>query len=294
MTLNALTPYTPASNVLVPRTMQDAMEMARMMATTGFLPREIQSAGGAMFVMEQAMRWNMSPFAVATEVSFVSGKPMFSGKIVAAAVQSSGILSGRLRYDYDGEGDNRAVTVSGTLRGEDEVRTVRVRLGDAKTNNAHWKGQPDQMLSYHGARVWARRHAPEVMLGVYSPEEMQEAPQEPRHVQAEPVHVPPATRPTLPGGLLEEVQKEATLPILAPDASLKAVPKRSWVKAVARAVAAMESADALRQWRAEMGPIMGSIAEAGDGDLVTQAKAEINRRASEFNQEENHEEPADA
>ena len=34
--------------------------------------------------------------------------------------------------------------------------------------------QPDQQLAYHGSRVWARRHAPELMLGVYSPEEFDE------------------------------------------------------------------------------------------------------------------------
>jgi hypothetical protein len=31
-------------------------------------------------------------------------------------------------------------------------------------------------LAYFGARVWARRHAPELMLGVYSPEEFDEPP----------------------------------------------------------------------------------------------------------------------
>lgn len=178
------------ASALVPQNMQDAMRMAEMMAKTGFLARELQTPGGALFVMEQAMRWNMSPFSVAMEVSFISGKPMFSGKIVAAAVQSSGVLAGRLRYDYAGAGDTREITVTGTIRGEDAPRSVTVKLNDAKTNNQHWKGQPDQMLAYHGARVWARRHAPEVMLGVYSPEEMEEAPQP---------AMPPARGPQIDG-----------------------------------------------------------------------------------------------
>jgi hypothetical protein len=37
-----------------------------------------------------------------------------------------------------------------------------------------WQTQPDQQLMYHGVRVWARRHTPELMLGVYSPEEFDE------------------------------------------------------------------------------------------------------------------------
>ena len=46
----------------------------------------------------------MSPFAVAQSTSVIQGKLMFEGKLVSAAVQSSGILSSRLAYDFDGEG----------------------------------------------------------------------------------------------------------------------------------------------------------------------------------------------
>jgi hypothetical protein len=68
------------------------------------------------------------------------------------------------------------VRVFGRIRGEQEDRDVDVKLSDAKTDNRHWATQPDQQLAYHGARVWARRHMPELMLGVYSPEEMPSLP----------------------------------------------------------------------------------------------------------------------
>jgi hypothetical protein len=174
---------------LLPRNQRDAMDLAAMMAKAGFFPRELQSPGACLFVVEQAMRWNMSPYAVATEMSFPQGKPMFSGKLVAAAVQSSGAIAGRLHYTYSGTGEDRAVTVTGTLRGEAEPVSVDVRLRDARTNNQHWNKSPDQMLAYHGARVWARRYCPEVMLGVYTPEEMDEAPPAPS--------IPPARGPVM-------------------------------------------------------------------------------------------------
>lgn len=176
--MNALTTTRPASGALalLPTNMRDAMEIATMMAKAGFFPKELQTPGSCLFVVEQAMRWNMSPYSVACEMSFPQGKPMFSGKLVAAAIQSSGAIQGRLHYAYSGQGADRAVTVSATLRGETEPVSVDVRLADAKTNNQHWTKSPDQMLAYHGARVWARRYAPEVMLGVYTPEEFDEAP----------------------------------------------------------------------------------------------------------------------
>lgn len=158
---------------MVPQSMGEAFELAKMMSDCGLLPDAFKGKpGNALMVIEQAMRWRMSPFAVAQEVSVIQGKMMHSGKIVAAAIQSApGVLLGRLEYDYSGEGEDRTVIVKATLQGEAKPREVSVRVRDVKTNNAMWTKQPDQQLAYSGARVWARRYAPEVMLGVYTPEE---------------------------------------------------------------------------------------------------------------------------
>jgi hypothetical protein len=113
----------------------------------------------------------MSPFAVAQCTAIVRGRISYEGKLVSAAINASGVLQGRLDYEFSGEDATRAVTARGIMRGEDKPREVVVTLASARTDNEHWKKSPDQMLTYHAARVWARRHAPEVMLGVYSPEE---------------------------------------------------------------------------------------------------------------------------
>lgn len=271
--MNALTTTRPGGGALalLPTNMRDAMEIAAMMAKAGFFPKELQSPGSCLFVVEQAMRWNMSPYAVATEMSFPQGKPMFSGKLVAAAIQSSGAIHGRLHYAYSGEGNDRSVTVTATLRGEAEPVSVTVRLADARTNNQHWTKSPDQMLAYHGARVWARRYAPEVMLGVYAPEEFDTPPSEPREV--------PNTAPPEP--VRQAPPAEDMLPVLAPDGTLKHVPAGKWLAAVGRALALLEDAAAVRSWRAEMGPHIANVAEVND---VRAAEADrlIEDRLAEF------------
>lgn len=152
--------------------MGEAFELAKAMASARMVPQCLQgSPGDCLMVIEQAMRWRMSPFAVAQATSVVKGKLCFEGKLVSAAIQSSGVLEGRLNYEFTGEGKERAVICSGTIRGEKKPRTVEVTLEAARTENVWWSKTPDQMLVYHSSRVWARRHAPEVMLGVYSPEE---------------------------------------------------------------------------------------------------------------------------
>ena len=280
----SITTHRPGSGALalLPTNMRDAMEIASMMSKAGFFPKELQSPGACLFVVEQAMRWNMSPYAVATEISFPQGKPMFSGKLVAAAIQSSGAIAGRIHYTYSGEGDARTVTVSATLRGETEPVSVDVRLRDARTNNAHWTKSADQMLAYHGARVWARRYCPEVMLGVYAPEEFDEAP------AASPL--PPARGPVVeaqaapaPSAPLANGPKIGEgWPVLNSQRTLLDAPPARWLQWVRNVLAKLESAEAVRAWRNDMEPHFAIVAANGGADDVDAAREDIARRVDEF------------
>jgi len=133
-----------------------------------------ETKANCLRVVEQAARWGLSPFAVMDSASVVHGKLMWEGKLIAAAIKAT--LNVRLRYTYEGSGESRKVTVSGVIDGIEE--TIEGTVADWKTTG---KGSPwdnlanrDQMLAYRGARQWARRHAPEVILGVYAPDEFDE------------------------------------------------------------------------------------------------------------------------
>jgi hypothetical protein len=167
---------TTGNNALTPTSMESAIQLAEMMARGKLVPSHLHnSPGDCLMVIEASMRWQMSPFAVAQCTSVIQGKLMFEGKLVAAALNASGLLSSRLDYEFSGAGQQRAVIVRATVKGETKPREVTVFLADAKTSNSLWTKQPDQQLVYAGTRVWARRHAPEVMLGVYAPEEFDRA-----------------------------------------------------------------------------------------------------------------------
>lgn len=170
--MNDITTASTPPMGLVPASMSEAMRLADMMAGSKLVPLGLQNApADCLMIIQQAIRWNMDPFAVAQECAIIKGRLMHSGKLVAAVVNARGNLAERLSYAYADTGTNRSITVSGRLRGEDIKRTVTVRYVDARTSAEVWKTQPDQQLMYHGARVWARRHTPELMLGIYAPEE---------------------------------------------------------------------------------------------------------------------------
>jgi hypothetical protein len=198
--MNTLVPVSRSVG-LVPASIQEAMRLAEMMATAKLVPAGLQkSPADCLMVIQQAIRWQMDPFAVAQECSVIQGKLMHSGKLVAAVINTNGNLVRRLAFDYTGEGPERTITVSGQLQGEPQPRVIEVILKNAATANVLWTKQPDQQLMYHGARVWARRHVPELMLGVNSPEEM------PEKVDDEEVPPPPRRKParSAPNALLHD------------------------------------------------------------------------------------------
>lgn len=191
----------PVASALTPQNLPEAWKLAEIMSKARLVPQHLQGQpADCLLVIEQAARWGLSPFAVAQSTSVIQGKLMFEGKLVAAVVNARGDLAQRLAYEYEGSGDNRTVRVSGRMRGESEPRAVEVRLGDAKTTNKMWSSQPDQQLMYHGARVWARRHMPELMLGVYSAEEFAERVEEQRPARRQEVaqETPPPPPPDAP------------------------------------------------------------------------------------------------
>jgi hypothetical protein len=172
----AYNPDDPVSLYLNPAVFAQLGKVATMMSDSELVPSHLRGKPADCFlVCSQAIRWKMDPFAAAQHIYVARGKVGWEGKIVAAIVNSKLPKGGKLNYSYTGTEDTpgRTVTVSGILPGEKTPRKVTGSIKDWSTGNEQWKSG-DQMLSYRGAREWARRHMPEAVLGVYSDDEVQE------------------------------------------------------------------------------------------------------------------------
>lgn len=163
-----------SANALVPRNIAEALELANVMSGANLIPDHLRGKpGDCLLIVMQAQRWGMDAVSVAQATSVVRGKLCYEGKLVAAALYAMGAIDGRLRYEFSGAGDQRRVKVSGTPRGTKIDQTVEGTVADWRTSNDNWKKSPDDMLVYRGTRQWARRYAPEALLGVYTPDEME-------------------------------------------------------------------------------------------------------------------------
>ncbi|TPN44417.1 recombinase RecT [Mesorhizobium sp. B1-1-4] len=138
------------------------------------LPKHLRgNAGACMAVAMQALEWQMSPFAVASKSYEVGGRIAYEAQLIAAVVNTRSGIRGRLRYEYLGEGSELSCRVTGVLDGQEcEYETPPIGAITVK-NSPLWKSDPRQQLGYFAARSWARRHCPEVILGVYDRDEVE-------------------------------------------------------------------------------------------------------------------------
>ncbi|WP_164975622.1 recombinase RecT [Sphingobium fluviale] len=168
---------TPRSTFL-PGDMGEAMELAKLMAASNFVPPHMRSkAGDCLAIVMQATRWGMDPFAVGNKTFFVNDRMAFESQLVNAVVNSSNALNGRLKVSWEGDGNDLVCVVSGFVKGDPDIKTRRVPIKNITTRNSPlWKQDPEQQLAYYATRAWARLYTPEVLMGVYTPDEVQEMP----------------------------------------------------------------------------------------------------------------------
>ncbi|WP_395175095.1 recombinase RecT [Roseibium alexandrii] len=160
---------------IAPQNLAEVVRFAEVMCKADIaLPKHLRgNAGACMAVALQAMEWDMSPFAVASKSYAVNGQIAYEAQLIAAVVNSRSGIQGRLKYSYEGEGDNLVCTVTGKLDGEEYAYTSPPFGKITPKNSPLWKTDPEQQLGYYSSRAWARRYTPEVLLGVYDREEVQ-------------------------------------------------------------------------------------------------------------------------
>lgn len=176
-----------AAAIFSPEGMDRLVRFATLMADSkATVPAHLAGKpADCLAVTMQAAQWGMNPFAVAQKTHVVNGTLGYEAQLVNAVVSSSNLLATRLNYKWDGDwskvsgktdkSPSLTVTVWATLKGESEPRTLTISMAQAGVRNSPlWEQDPRQQLAYLCVKRWARLHAPDVLLGVYTPDELQE------------------------------------------------------------------------------------------------------------------------
>jgi len=140
-----------------------------------FEPEQVKA--NVLMVVNRALQWGVDPIALIAESFVVGGKLDFQGKVITAVVNALGGLKNNLQFSYTGSGDSLTVTVTGTLKNENEPRVITLEFKNAVTKdkngkvNEQWTKDVESKLAYSGAKKWARRHTPGVVLGLFAEDE---------------------------------------------------------------------------------------------------------------------------
>ena len=201
------------SLVLDSQSMEKMMALAEVMATgVATVPRHLQkNKADCLAVIMQAMQWKMNPFAVAQKTHLVSGTLGYEAQLVNSVINTAAPTKDRLNYEWYGDwskviGKFKEVTsksktdpdtgkpityrvpdwmmsdekglgvkVWATMKGEDEPRVLDLGLAQCRVRNSPlWADDPRQQIAYLAVKRWSRLHCPDVIMGVYTPEELSE------------------------------------------------------------------------------------------------------------------------
>lgn len=173
----------------------DPMAMQNMVAFADFMckavitvPKHLQgNSGDCLAVTMQAMQWGMNPFAVAQKTHLVNGNLGYEAQLVNAVIISRAPIHGRPNYEWYGENWDKVdgktsksgqhgVRVWATIKGESQPRVLDISFAQVGTtrNSPNWVNDPKQQLAYLAIKKWARLHTPDVLLGVYTVDELQD------------------------------------------------------------------------------------------------------------------------
>jgi len=164
----------PTDRQLLPAPMAALQEVATMLASAGALvPKDLRGKPDVcLAVAYMAALHGTDPVATASQTYLVGDKIAFMAQYINAIVQRH--FSEKPTYTYQGAGATRCVMVSAKLKSGQVVTVTTPQVGQITVKNSPlWKTDPDQQLSYYAIRALARRHMPDVLLGIYAVEELQ-------------------------------------------------------------------------------------------------------------------------
>jgi hypothetical protein len=175
--------------------LSQAFEIAKAMAISGpCVPKYLQNnPGSCLYHVMRGARWRMDPFAIAEDSYIVKNRKTgeerisYGSRTIHAVVERNAPIKRRLSCTYQGEGLEQTCTVSGVFTDGEEreyetptVGSIRARKregdsdGGGGSGSPLWFSDPKQQLFYHASRAWARKWCPDVLLGAYSREELED------------------------------------------------------------------------------------------------------------------------
>ena len=170
---------------LVPQTMGEAMEMARLIAGSDFAPKDyVGKPGNVLIAIQMGLDVGLKPMQALQNIAVINGRPSIWGDAALALVQNADVLErfvetfegGEMR-NADGSANLKftAVTVLKRKGWPDEIRRT-FSIEDAQkaglwTKSGPWQTYPKRMLQMRARSFGLRDGAADILMGLSIVEE---------------------------------------------------------------------------------------------------------------------------
>ena len=167
------------------------------------IPTHLKNEGDCLAIVMQSAQWGMNPFSVAQKTFLLNGVLGYESQLVSAIINKNAPIKQRLQYEFIGNWDNVigktkertsqkgntyrvnastpadekgcGVIVRATMTDEDKPRELTLMFTQVTIRNSTlWAEDPKQQLAYLAAKKWARLYCPDVILGVYTKDEVEQ------------------------------------------------------------------------------------------------------------------------
>lgn len=141
------------------------------------VPKHLQGKpSDCLAIVMQAARWGMDPYVVGQKTHVINGTLGYEAQLVSAVLTATGAIRGRFHYEYRGENDLMECRVGAIISGEKDITWNEWLCVSEVTikNSPLWKSNPKQQIGYLQVKYWARAYTPWAILGVYTPDELEE------------------------------------------------------------------------------------------------------------------------
>jgi hypothetical protein len=160
-----------SENGLAIRSLDDVERLARIAVSSGFT--QCKTPAEAVVILMTGQELGLSPMQSLRGIYVVKGKPVLAADTMVAVVRRSGVCeSWRIV-----ESTPDRCTITTRRKGETHDAERTWTIADAKRagllTNGTWGAYPAAMLRHRCAADLARQEYPDVILGMYDPEEME-------------------------------------------------------------------------------------------------------------------------
>lgn len=159
-----------------------AWQMAQALSQSTVVPKDFQgNPSNCLIAIEQANRLHMSPFMVMQNLYVIQGRPSWSSKFLIAMINGSGKFDQELQFEEVRDKNGKPFScLAWTMKDGRRVDGMTVDMDMAQAegwlgkNGSKWKTMPQLMLRYRAASFFSSLNCPELTLGIYTQEEVED------------------------------------------------------------------------------------------------------------------------